>query len=147
MAHKRDCNKFRHTFPQGAAIAATAWQGSRKKRSSNLDNTIFNFTGSVTVTTGETFTAGHDDGLTLVIGGLTVISAPGPTSFVTTTDTYTGPTGTYPFQLVYGECCGRPADLGISLPLVSKVPEPATLALFGLGLVGFGFMRRRRGEP
>ncbi len=41
-----------------------------------LFDTIFNFTGTVTVTTGQTFTAGHDDGLTLVIGGLTVINEP-----------------------------------------------------------------------
>jgi hypothetical protein len=26
------------------------------------------------------------------------------------------------------------------------IPEPATLSLLGLGLVGFGFMRRRKGS-
>jgi hypothetical protein len=104
-----------------------------------LDNTIFNFTGNVSVTNGQTFTVGHDDGLTLVIGGLNVISEPFPTSFVVTTETYTGPTGTLPFQLVYGECCGAPADLSISLPLSGGTPEPSTWVMMVLGFAGLGF--------
>src|SRR5262249_16253965 len=69
--------------------------------SHTLGDTLFNFTGTVTVTTGQTFTAGHDDGLTLIIGGLKVIDAPLPTAFAVTTVTYTGPSGNLPFQLVY----------------------------------------------
>ncbi len=108
--------------------------------------TLFQFTGSVTVTNGETFTAAHDDGLTLIIDGLTVISAPGPTSAVLTTDTYTGPSGTYAFDLVYGECCGPPAELVVNLPFTAATPLPAALPLFasGLGVVGFLGLRRKR---
>ena len=113
-----------------------------------LLNTLFDFRGTVSVTNGQTFTAGHDDGLTLVIGGLTVINAPTPTSFVNTTVTYTGPTGNFPFELVYGECCGAPAALSISLPLigVSLVPEPETYALMlaGLGLLGWVTRNRKQ---
>ncbi len=109
-----------------------------------LDNTIFNFTGTVTVTTGESFTVGHDDGLTLVIGSLTVINVPGPTPFAVTTETYTGPSGNLPFQLVYGECCGAPADLSISLPLSGTIPEPSTWAMMVLGFAGLGFAGYRR---
>jgi hypothetical protein len=114
--------------------------------SDTLDNTIFNFTGSVTVTNGLIYTVGSDDGLTLVIDGITVVNAPTPRSFGSNSYTWTGPSGTYPFQLVYGETLGPPAVLEASLPFTSKVPEPATLALFGIGLVlvGFGFTRRRR---
>jgi hypothetical protein len=113
----------------------------------SLLDTLWEFTGSVTVTTGETFTAGHDDGLTLTIGGLAVIDVPGPTSFATTTETYTGPSGTLPFQLVYGECCGAPADLAISLPLVTPgTPEPATWAMMALGFAGLGFVGWRRSK-
>jgi hypothetical protein len=110
----------------------------------SLDNTLFNFTGTVSVTTGETFKAGHDDGLTLTIGGVTVISAPGGTSFTLTTSTYTGPSGNEPFDLVYAECCGPPAALEVDLPLQGTVPEPGTLAVFATGLLGLGLMRRRK---
>jgi hypothetical protein len=110
-----------------------------------MDNTLFNFTGTVSVTTGETFTVGHDDGLTLVIGGSTVISAPGPTAFELTTETYTGPSGNFAFQLVYGECCGAPADLSISLPLISAVPEPASVPFLGGGFAAMLLLRRRPG--
>jgi hypothetical protein len=108
-----------------------------------LDNTIFNFLGQVTVTSGETFTAGHDDGLTLIIDGIPVIAAPGGTSFVDTTETYTGPSGTWDFQLVYGECCGAPAALAISLPLQNAPDSGSTMALLGGALTMMGVVARR----
>jgi hypothetical protein len=91
--------------------------------------TILEFTGFVTVTTGQMFTVTHDDGLTLIIGGLDLGFNPGPTAPVTSIATYTGPSGTFAFQLVYAECCGGPAVLQIDLPFSNVAPEPATLAL------------------
>jgi hypothetical protein len=113
-----------------------------------LDNgtsgTMFDFLGTVTVTNGQTFTVTHDDGLQLEIGALLVIDVPGPTAPITTTVPYTGPSGNLPFELVYGECCGAPAVLNISLPLVTPAPEPGSLALLGSALAGLGAVLRRR---
>jgi hypothetical protein len=109
-----------------------------------LDNTYFYFSGNVTVTNGETYTVGHDDGLQLEIGGDIVINEPGPTSFANTTYTWTGPSGNYAFQLSYGENSGPPADLFASLPFTSGVPEPSTWAMMGLGFAGLGFVGSRR---
>ncbi len=111
-----------------ASGGATVLTGTSAALNSTLDNTVLEFTGNVAVTTGEMFQAGHDDGLQLQIGSNLVINAPGRTAFTTTPATYNGPSGTFPFDLVYGECCGGPAVLGISLPLVSGpmacTPDP-----------------------
>jgi hypothetical protein len=105
---------------------------------------LYLFEGLVTVTTGQTFTVTHDDGLQLEIGSLMVIDEPGGTPPVITTRTYGGPSGTFAFRLVYGECCGAPGVLQIDLPFRSEVPEPGTLGLLGLGLAGLAALRRRR---
>jgi outer membrane lipoprotein SlyB len=139
-------------YTLGGFLASTPGEitltGSAADLGRNLDipgsGTIIELTGMVTVVSGQTFTVNHDDGLQLMIGGLLVVNAPGPTSPVTTVVTYTGPTGTFAFDLVYGECCGSPAVLATSLPLVgTTVPEPATLALLSAALIGFGVARRR----
>jgi hypothetical protein len=111
--------------------------------SSSTNDHLFQFLGQVSVTNGQTFDVLHDDGLTLTIGGLLVVNAPGPTSPTTTLATYTGPTGTFDFELVYGECCGPPAALIVDLPLIT-VPEPGTVLLLAIGLIGLGLARRRR---
>ena len=105
--------------------------------------TLLSFTGTVSVTNGQHFTVTHDDGLTLIIGGLDLGFNPGPTAPVVTDVVYTGPTGNFPFQLVYGECCGGPAELQISLPL-NAVPEPETYAMLVAGLGALGWVSRRR---
>ncbi len=120
---------FPNAYTLGGFLAsggATTVTGTASDLGQVLDNgtsgTIFEFTGTVTVTSGQTFTVTHDDGLSLTIGGMPVITAPGPTAAETTVATYSGPSGTFPFDLVYGECCGPPAVLAISLPLQSPNP-------------------------
>jgi len=104
--------------------------------------TLVQFIGLVTVTSGQMFTVTHDDGLTLTIGSLNLGFNPGPTAPTTSTVTYTGPSGTFPFELVYGECCGGPAVLQVDLPFTA-VPEPATMLLLGSGIIGLAAFRRR----
>lgn len=112
--------------------------------SNTTNDHLYQFLGQVSVTNGQNFGVLHDDGLTLIIGGLTVIDAPGPTPPILTNAIYTGPTGTFDFQLVYGECCGPPAALIIDLPLITQVPEPGTVLLIAIALIGLGLARRRR---
>jgi hypothetical protein len=109
-----------------------------------MDNTIFNITGTVSVTSGESFTTGHDDGLTFIIDGQTIIDAPGPTAFSTTSGTFTGTDGTYDFQIVYGETQGPPAVLEVSGLDLTSTPEPSSMVLMSSVLLGLGFTLRKR---
>jgi hypothetical protein len=92
----------------------------------SLASTVLEFTGTLTVTSGQTsLQADHDDGLQLQIGNTLVTdpSLAGPSSPSNTgVITYNGPSGTFTFDLVYGECCGLPAVLGVSLPLSPQLP-------------------------
>jgi hypothetical protein len=119
----------------GASIATTA-----------LSPTIWEFVGNISVTgtvaTPQTFTFEHDDGVTFIVNGQTVINQPGPTGPANTNGSYTGgASSSAPFTLIYTECCVGSAVLKVSLlapgsaPPVSNVPEPTTIGLTAIGLV------------
>lgn len=100
-----------------------------------LDNpTYSNYdaaTGTLTTLGGNAGFGTIDDWLSVTVSGL----APGPH---TVTAAF-GPGGLTDWTLASGI-----TTVGIVTPPPSAVPEPGTLALLGLGVAGFGFVRRKK---
>ncbi|WP_338665612.1 PEP-CTERM sorting domain-containing protein [Pararoseomonas sp. SCSIO 73927] len=88
---------------------------------------------------GTTLTITHDDGISLYRDGVRVLGGiSGPTNVVT--DTFSNlAAGSY--KLYYSRQNGTPSVLQVA------VPEPTSLALFGAGLLGLGYVRRRNNKP
>jgi hypothetical protein len=115
--------------------------------STDLNNTEWEFTGSAYFANGQTFNVVHDDGVNLYVDGTAVLLDGGPTAPVTSTFTYTGPTGTFGFDFIYVECCGGTADFQTTLvpsaPASTGTPEPSTAMLLLGGLAMGGFVMRK----
>jgi hypothetical protein len=102
-------------------------------------------------TTGQTTTGlalGGDDNLVDLPSGLNlapVLISLGPFADVFSASATNGPVGAAPYALTAGVMIVDTGGLtGTSGDVTVSVPEPATIALFGLGLFGVGVMSRRR---
>jgi hypothetical protein len=98
--------------------------------------TFFQFIGTAYFSANVVIT--HDDGFWLNLGG-TVYDFSTPTTPISTT--LNNQAGTYAFTLNYGAWNGFPEVLQV--PDSSAVPEPTTMLLLGLGLVGIAGVRRK----
>ena len=88
----------------------------------------------------------HDDGATIFIDNSTTALCGSAAPTNTVRQPCMLPAGLLPglhtLDLYYEESFGAPAVLAVTLP--SEVPEPASLALLGSALLGFGVFKRRR---
>lgn len=111
----------------------------------DMENTIWEFTGTGFFNVTARYKLNHDDGVTVMVDGAPEFSEAGMGG-VDELYPYGGETGNFNFDVVYAECCGAPAILFVDF-LAVAVPEPSSLVLLCVALAGIGgaLCHRRKG--
>jgi hypothetical protein len=144
-------NSFADFFSAPVLAEFVAAGGDPNASMSTLDNgtnisTFIRITGSYSSTTAFTGLIDHDDGgqifvdgnSTTGVGAIFVCGDGAENSELTETCNF--PTGSHTFTILYTEDNGSPSILVASVP----APEPASLALLGVGVLGLGFVTAKR---